>query len=304
MNILYAADTHVHPAHLERLLKAAAQLLPDAVIIGGDLIPSWKGSIAASIEPHKTWVRDRLLPRLREFREKVPGIPVLLDLGNDDIWAARPLLEQRIGGDLGLLHKRIVKLGDEVAVAGYMNVNPTPFLIKDAEKPDCRDRDGLSDAGVSPRGIVTLSGIAEPYTLNPAAGSIEDDLDDLSRTLQNAEWSGGFFLFVSHVPPRNTALDAVRSGLHVGSLAVRRFIERWSSTGRLIATLHGHIHESPWESGSVLQHIGSVPCFNVGQQASVLRALMLDTRAAVGSARLVTVGSTGEVAVHERDEWF
>ena len=52
------------------------------------------------------------------------------------------------------------------------------------------------------------------------------------RGLQN-------LVLVSHSPPRG-ALDRTLTGLHVGSTAVRRFIEE----ERPVAGLHGHIHEA------------------------------------------------------------
>jgi len=303
MKILYASDTHVHPSHLDKLLKAAEKQSPEAVIIGGDLIPSWRQSIAASIEPHRAWVRDRLIPKVREFRDRSPEIDVLLDLGNDDIMAARALMEERDGLDFHLLHQRIVKLSGNLAVAGYMKVNPTPFLIKDGEKPDCRDMDGLSEPGVLREGLATISGAEMRVCLDPATGTIEDDLKDLSNALESDAWRKYSFLFISHAPPKNSALDVTETGLHVGSLAVRLFIERWSSTGRLIATFHGHIHESPWQSGRAWQLIGSVPCFNVGQRRNPFRALTVNTQDPAQSARLVTVDQSGEIRVWEKDEW-
>jgi len=297
VKVLYTADIHVHPGHLERFLEAARELGPQVLIIGGDLIPDWKGSIEASIEPHKLWVRNVLLPRIKPFHEAFPQTPVLLDLGNDDIAAARPLIEARDGLDLHLLHRRVVKIGEGLAVAGYMAVNPTPFAIKDSEKPDCRDHDGLSELRVVKTGYVTGSGKAVPYCLDPTTGTIEDDLDELSAVLDSHLWLDYSFIFVAHAPPKDTALDQMATGSHVGSLAVRRFIERWATTGRLIASLHGHIHESPWSSGRIWQHVGEVPCFNVGQHAQVLRALLLDTGAIADSARLVTVTRPGGVTV-------
>jgi uncharacterized protein len=304
MKILYTADIHVHPVHLERFLKATRELVPQVLIIGGDLIPDWKGSIEASIEPHKLWVSNVLLPRIKEFNEAFPQTPVLLDLGNDDIAAARPLVEARDGLDLHLLHRRVVKIGERLAVAGYMAVNPTPFKIKDREKPDCKDHDGLSEPGVVKTGYVTGSGKAVPIHLDPMTGTVEDDLDELSAVLGSPGWLDCSFVFVAHAPPKDTALDQLATGSHVGSLAVRRFIERWAATGRLIVSLHGHIHESPWSSGRIWQHVVGVPSFNAGQQPQVLRCLLLDTEAIVDSARLVTVTRTGGVSIMEKDQAF
>ena len=50
-------------------------------------------------------------------------------------------------------------------------------------------------------------------------------------------------LLVSHTPPVNTATDRVRSGMHVGSQAVRAFIERVQPD----VCLTGHIHEARGE---------------------------------------------------------
>ncbi len=297
MRILYTADTHVHPGHLERLLQAAGELRPAVVIIGGDLIPAWKGSIEASIAPHRQWVGGVLLPRLEQFRESFPETRVLLDLGNDDLAAARSLLEARDGVDFQLLHQRVVEIADDLLAVGYMIVNPTPFAIKDGEKADCRDDDGLSRPGVETSGYVTCSGKLLPHSLTPLQGTIEDDLDALSTLLTSSAMHGASFIFVSHAPPRDTALDLAATGLHVGSLAVRRFIERWSPTGRLVASLHGHIHEAPLLSNRLWERVGEVPAFNVGQHPRLFRALLLETGALSQSAQLVTVTRSGEMAI-------
>lgn len=50
-------------------------------------------------------------------------------------------------------------------------------------------------------------------------------------------------IFVSHAPPFNTAADRIESGIHVGSAAIRRFIEEKQPD----FCLTGHIHESRGE---------------------------------------------------------
>ncbi len=50
-------------------------------------------------------------------------------------------------------------------------------------------------------------------------------------------------IFCPHAPPRDTACDRIHSGLHVGSTAVRAFIERAQPD----LVLCGHIHESRGE---------------------------------------------------------
>ncbi len=62
-------------------------------------------------------------------------------------------------------------------------------------------------------------------------------------------------VFCPHAPPRDTACDRIHSGLHVGSTAVRAFIEREQPD----LVLCGHIHESRGED-----HIGRSRIVNPG----------------------------------------
>jgi hypothetical protein len=66
------------------------------------------------------------------------------------------------------------------------------------------------------------------------------------------------------------------------------------SRGRLRVSLHGPIHESPETSGRVLDWLGGVPCFNVGQEATRLHALLFDADDILASARVVMVGPDGQ----------
>lgn len=62
-------------------------------------------------------------------------------------------------------------------------------------------------------------------------------------------------VLLSHTPPARSTLDRTAKGMHVGSRAVRRWIDR--SRPKLFVC--GHIHES-----SGLARIGGVPCLNAG----------------------------------------
>lgn len=63
------------------------------------------------------------------------------------------------------------------------------------------------------------------------------------------------FFLVSHQPPAGTAADEVSPGEHVGSAAVRRFIEERQP----LACLTGHIHEA-----ASLDRLGSTHVINPG----------------------------------------
>lgn len=79
----------------------------------------------------------------------------------------------------------------------------------------------------------------------------------LDRTRSLAEQYDRLILAV-HEPPRNTRLDMLPDGTHVGSLSVRVFIER----AKPDLVLTGHIHE-----GTGMDMIGNTPVFNPGMFA-------------------------------------
>ena len=152
---------------------------------------------------------------------------------------------------------------------GYAYVPPTPFLLKDWERYD-------------------VSRYIDPGCVHPTEGyrSVEPDEDigfatiqeHLERLTLKASFNKSVFLF--HSPPYNTLLDRaaldgvmldhVQVDVHVGSIAIQRFIE----TMQPHITLHGHIHESARLTGSWKQQIGKTFAFNAahdGPELSVIK---------------------------------
>ncbi len=129
---------------------------------------------------------------------------------------------------------------DDFEIYGYNYVPPTPFQLKDWEKYDVSR---YTDPGcVSPEEgwhSVKVSKHELRYS------TIEKDLKTL---VGNNELHKSIFLF--HTPPYKTNLDRaaldgkmvdhVPLDIHVGSIAVKRFIKKNQPT----ITLHGHVHES------------------------------------------------------------
>ena len=264
MKILYTTDIHADPRHLDAALAAALAENVDAVLIGGDIIPhhlpqwAYLGTLAAQ----RQYIAQDMIPAFAAFREKRP-VPVYLDLGNDDWVSGRELMIPHDGTLFHLLHMRRHRLDAArgIDLIGYMCVPPTPFGRKDWEKPDAPDWPHPPENIVRLDGYRSDTGILAPYTIDPAAAdTIAADLERLSAQVR------GPFLFVSHSPPYGTSLDVIESGLQVGSLSIRRFIERWAASGLLLASLHGHIHESPHRSGRVADRIGGALCINPGQE--------------------------------------
>ena len=69
--------------------------------------------------------------------------------------------------------------------------------------------------------------------------SEEQITDHLDAAISGAP-RGKPLVLMSHQPPHNTVTDRIKSGLHVGSTAVRAFIERRAP----MVCFSGHIHEA------------------------------------------------------------
>lgn len=262
LRFVFAADIHASNSHLASLLEKAVSVEADCLIIGGDLIPHYLPESYGSdvLKAQVKYLNDVLVPAFAEFGKS--NIPVFLDLGNDDFVYARKVLEEFDGDLFHLLHMRVIPLTDEIDIAGYMNVPPTPFGRKDWEKPDSDSRPFNPGDKVLTRGYVSGKGFLEKHVLDLSSGdTIETDLEALSKKIEKQ------FVFVAHSPPRNTPLDMLYDGRHAGSESIGRFIEKWSEKEKLIASFHGHIHESPYRSGLSEIRIGNAVCVNPGQNA-------------------------------------
>lgn len=266
MKILYTSDIHADPGHLQAMFETASAAEVDAVVIGGDVIPHHlpRWDALGPLEAQTAYIRQVMIPAFTLFREKRP-IPIYLDLGNDDwVWGRR-LLSPHDGTLFHLLHMRRHRFGSgnvpvEIDIIGYMCVPPTPFNRKDWEKPDAPGWPYPPENRVQLNGYISSEGHLENHTLDmDAQDTIATDLDRLSARIRRP------FIFVSHSPPYGTPLDVIESGLQVGSISIRRFIEHWADKGLLLASLHGHIHESPRRSGAVHTCIGGAVCMNPGQ---------------------------------------
>lgn len=276
--ILYTADIHVSHQHLHWFLHAAQQLAADCLIIGGDLIPVRERKIADSIEPQRRWVAETFLPAMKAFKEANSETKIFLDFGNDDLLAARPLLEAEDGKIFHLIHNRIVEMAPDLIIIGYMDIPPTPFMLKDWERRDCEERSGFDEHhDIRWEGLETSTGRAKNCDLASKRLFIFQELASLFGDLCAGQLTEELrVIFVSHCPPLNTPLDLMHDGTHGGSKAVKDFIDLWQGSKHLLATLHGHIHEAPEMSGTVMTFSDNIPCFNMGQKEEQLQGLLID----------------------------
>ena len=261
MRVLYTSDIHASHTHLFSMLSVAEREEVDCLIIGGDVVPHYLPERAryGQIEAQALYLENTFIPELTDFKDRTDA-KIYFDLGNDDLISGRKVLEKCDGELFDLIHFTRHPLTDKVDIVGYMIVPPTPFTIKDLEKSDSTESPCVQGNRISVQGYISANGILEDTVLDLSTkDTIESDLHELSKGIDRP------FIFVSHSPPFNTPLDVIYNGNHVGSMSVRRFIEKWAEKGLLIAAFHGHIHESPDRSGSIQTTIGNVLCFNPGQ---------------------------------------
>lgn len=249
MQCFFTSDLHGSVPRYRGLLRAIEDELPEAVLIGGDLF-SIHGSPAELLS--EVFCPGLRRIALRAERAGRPTPRVLVILGNDDPRALEPLvLEAEADGLLEYVHLKTVPLGP-YTLCGYSYVPPTPFLLKDWERYDVSR---YVDPGcVSPE-EGRLSVPVEARIVRHA--TIAQDLEELTQGLDPHRT-----LLLFHSPPYATKLDRaaldgrkidhVPVDVHVGSIAIKRLIERWHP--RL--TLHGHIHESPRLTGAWRETLG------------------------------------------------
>ena len=271
---LFASDLHGRIDRYDKLFAAIERRQPAAVFLGGDLLPFPMAAFDSRENLPDDFVRDYLAVKCEELRRRMgkryPTVFVIL--GNDDPRADEPaMVEGDARGLWRYCHERKYKFGSYI-VFGYAYVPPTPFQSKDWERYDVSRY--VPPGGVSPEeGRRSLS-VDERVA---SYATIKEDLEQLTR---GAPMERAVFLF--HTPPYETHLDrAATDGkfvdhvpldLHVGSIAVRRFIE----ARQPLATLHGHIHESARLTGSWRDRLGRTHAFSAAHDGSELALVSFD----------------------------
>jgi Icc-related predicted phosphoesterase len=265
---LFASDLHGRIDRYEKLFAAIEERSPSAVFLGGDLLPLPFAALDPLVDLPIDFVRDYLAIRFEKLHQRMgERYPVVFAiLGNDDPRADEPaMLEGDANGLWRYCNERKCDF-DSYIVFGYAYVPPTPFQFKDWERYDVSRY--VPPGGVSPE-TGQRSVAAEAHVVRYA--TIKDDLD---RLTEGTATDQAVFLF--HTPPYATHLDrAATDGkfidhvpldLHVGSVAVRRFIE----ARQPLVTLHGHIHESARLMGSWRDRLGRTHAFSAAHHGPEL----------------------------------
>lgn len=247
----FTSDLHGQGALYEQVVAQVAMRRPPVVILGGDLAPHATGS--EGLARQRVFLQGFFVEFARRLHEAAPGLELLVLMGNDD-WADNMnVLEEHDGGLWRVLHGRALTVAG-MRVAGLSWVPITPFGIKDWE----RWEDGEEESPPRLDGWVSRAGALEPHRFDPAhrAPTIAGALAELEAQTPPAQT-----LFALHSPPRGTRCDMIGAHAHVGSRAIRAFIERRQPP----LVLSGHIHESPRISTSWRDRLGETITVNPGQ---------------------------------------
>ncbi len=283
MLCFFASDLHGRAGRYARLWERVGAERPQAIFLGGDLLPmAWDhGWVRDGMTG--AYIDDVLLPALAALRDELgPAYPRIFAIpGNDDPACEEPSF---VAGDTGALwtylHGRRASL-DGIPVLGYACVPPTPFSLKDWERYD-------------------VSRYVDPGCVSPEEGrrSMEVDLrevrhatiaSDLETLAGDADLTAAVALF--HTPPYDTCLDrAALDGRqvdhvpldpHVGSIAVRRWIEARQPA----VTLHGHVHEAARLTGEWRVTIGRTWCLGAAHDGPELGLVRFDPRDPAAATR-------------------
>jgi Icc-related predicted phosphoesterase len=277
MHCLFVSDLHGRSDRYRSLFAAIREEKPALVFIAGDLFSLLPTAGADALGTPVGDLDGFILPELKRLKadlgEEYPEVFVIL--GNDDGAAVEESIREiEEAGLWCYMHNRKIKTHG-FTVYGYNFIPPTPFQLKDWERydvgryvdPGCvSPEQGWRSVPVRP-GETRWSTIAED--LEKMAG---DDPQEKA-------------IWVFHTPPHDTDLD--RAGLddvmvdhvpvdvHIGSIAVRKFIE----TRQPYLTLHGHVHESTKLTGNWRDRLGSTVMFNAahdGAELSMIRFNLKD----------------------------
>jgi len=280
MKCFFVSDLHGHIDRYEKLFKQIENENPEVVFLGGDLLPhGMKRS-----EYYDDFTIDFLFPKLYQLKKilKDEYPQIFLILGNDDARCVEEIFQEESNkGLFQYLNQKKVYL-NKYLVFGYSFVPPTPFQLKDWEKYD-------------------VSRYVDPGCTHPMEGfrtfKTNEDIEyatiknDLEILTDNQDLSNAIFLF--HSPPYKTNLDrAALDGImvehvpldvHVGSIAIKRFIENEQP----LVTLHGHIHESTRLTGYWQEQLGKTISFNAAHDGPELSLIVFDLENTSEAARLL-----------------
>ncbi|MBN1633205.1 MAG: hypothetical protein JW917_03455 [Ignavibacteria bacterium] len=274
MNLcFFVSDLHGRFDRFEKLFRQIKINKPSALFIGGDIFPhamDFKAKNGNAGDFLSGFFMENLIDLKKFLGDLYPEI--FLILGNDDgKFREKDMIEYSAEGFFHYIHfEKKPFLGFDIY--GYSYIPPTPFRLKDWEKYD-------------------ISRFVDPGCSSPEDGWHSIDInneelkystiaEDLKSYIKNSDLSKSIILF--HSPPYNTKLDrAALDGVmvdyvpvdpHIGSIAIRKFIE----ISQPYLTLHGHCHESSRLTGEWRDKIGKTLCLSAALESPALAIIKFD----------------------------
>ncbi|NMB81224.1 MAG: hypothetical protein GYA14_05350 [Ignavibacteria bacterium] len=275
MKTFFVSDLHGNIERYTKLFSMIEKEKPELLFMGGDLLPH--------SYLHSNFIKDFLIINLMNLKSRMNDLypQIFLILGNDDAKTEEEeILYYTAQGFWHYINMRSIQL-DKFNVHGYCYTPPSPFLLKDWEKYD-------------------VSRYVDPGCISPEEGKHTIEITeeekkystikkDLEILFDGINVNNDIILF--HGPPYKTKLDrAALDGkfidhipldVHVGSVAIRKFIE----TKQPRLTLHGHIHESARLTGSWKDQIGNTICLSAAHDGKELALIEFDTDNLSGATR-------------------
>ena len=268
--LIYTSDLHGHLELYRAAGKAALGAQADAVVFGGDLCPGTPSSSSVDLpESQPEFLLREVGPLVEGWKRSRPTLRVFTIPGNDDCATIMPALRQL--EKMGLvedLHQKSARLGDCTFV-GLAFVPPTPFSFKDFERRDTAG-DGQPQPQLARCVLATKNGFEEIEDFAAYLNSLPTIEEELARLPASEP---DHTIAVIHCPPYGTRCDVLFNRQHIGSRALRDWIERHQP----ILALHGHIHESPHMSGAFADRVGRTVVVNPGCDHERPHWVMIDT---------------------------
>ena len=271
----FVSDLHGNLHRYRILLNLINRERPAALFIGGDILPSGVIQSDQTQSPIKDFINDFLVPELTALKitlsEEYPRI--FLILGNDDPRIIeKDLIRDKYNSLWTYIHRRWDRF-EKYPIFGYSYIPPTPFLLKDWERYDVSRY--LDPGSIAPEnGWFTIPNKSQ-NELNYF--TIQEDLNNICG---NDDLSNAILIF--HSPPYKTNLDRasldnmlidhVPLDVHIGSIAIKKFIDRYQP----LLTLHGHVHESVRITGSWVEKTGRTTSFSAAHDGPELSLIRFD----------------------------
>ena len=266
---MFVSDLHGEKIRYNALFKFIKKEKPDGVFIGGDLLP---GGFGVNTDLDR-FLEDFFISKISTIKKLGLKTRFFVILGNDDPRIYEDTLKEAEKQNLlDYVNCHTVSFED-LFVTGYSYVPPTPFRLKDWEKYDVSQ---YVDVGaVSPEEGVRTVDISKDEI---RYGTIEKDIKNL---VKNSPVERTIFLF--HSPPYksnldrapldNKTVDHAPIDVHVGSIAIQRFIKNKQP----LLTLHGHVHESTRLTGYWKEKTGKTYSFNAAHDKPELALIRFKT---------------------------